>query len=149
VVLAVASTGSAKPWEWTRTDPSLAMSRYQACAQQGLGAIGCMLSSGFHPASAAAGPARSQDQPLFSVATIQDPMPSPAPSHGPAARPPVRNLPVGASRPGSGVGPNPAGPGLGPGGPDPSPRPSAHPTAPPGGPTPIPSGPPPTPEPGP
>jgi hypothetical protein len=78
VLLAVASTGSAKPWDWTRADPAAAIGRYQFCGHEGLGAIGCMLSSGFRPAAAApAQAAVPQDQqPLVSVATVQDPAPT-------------------------------------------------------------------------
>src|SRR5262252_3324269 len=49
VLLAVASTGSAKPWDWGRADPAAAL---RVCGTQGLGAIGCMLSAGFRPAAA-------------------------------------------------------------------------------------------------
>jgi hypothetical protein len=80
VLLAVASTGSAKPWDWTRADPAAAASRYQVCGHQGLGAIGCMLSASFRPASAA--PSQSGTnralQPLVSVATVQDQVPADA-----------------------------------------------------------------------
>jgi hypothetical protein len=74
VLLAVASTGSAKPWDWTRADPAAALGRYQACGHQGLGAIGCMLGAGFRPAAAASAPAGSTRalQPLVSVATVPD-----------------------------------------------------------------------------
>jgi hypothetical protein len=74
VLLAVASTGSAKPWDWTRADPAAALGRYQACSHQGLGALGCMLSAGFRPASATTTPAGSTRalQPLVSVATVPD-----------------------------------------------------------------------------
>lgn len=78
VLLAVASTGSAKPWDWTRADPAAALGRYQYCGHQGLGAIGCMLSSGFRPAAAAPATAAVQEptQPLVSVATVQDQAPA-------------------------------------------------------------------------
>jgi hypothetical protein len=81
VLLAVASTGSAKPWDWTRTDPAAALGRYQYCGHQGLGTIGCMLSSGFRPAAAAPATAAVQQptQPLMSVATVQDQAPAQAP----------------------------------------------------------------------
>ncbi len=74
VLLAVSSTGSARPWDWTRADPAAALGRYQACGNQGLGAIGCMLGAGFRPASAApaAGSVPKTQQPLFSIATVQD-----------------------------------------------------------------------------
>jgi len=71
VVVAVSSTGSLRPWDWMQADPSAAVSRYRDCGQQGLGAIGCMLSSGFRPAAASGGSHRSS-QPLFSTATVQD-----------------------------------------------------------------------------
>src|SRR5215472_2493236 len=82
VLLAVASTGSAKPWDWTRADPAAALGRYQACGHQGLGAIGCMLGAGFRPANAALAPAGSTRalQPLVSVATVQDQAPGAAPA---------------------------------------------------------------------
>jgi hypothetical protein len=100
VLIAASSTGSLKPWDWSRADPSAAGGRYQLCGQQGLGAIGCMLSSAFRPASAvpgAAAPAGSHraQQPLYSVATVQDMPPATtsgssqataaAPSHGSAS----------------------------------------------------------------
>jgi hypothetical protein len=88
VLLAVASTGSARPWDWTRADPAAALGRYQACGHQGLGAIGCMLSAGFRPASAA--PAASGTnralQPLVSVATVADQEPAGASSSAGASR---------------------------------------------------------------
>jgi len=88
VLLAVASTGSARPWDWTRADPAAALGRYQACGHQGLGAIGCMLSAGFRPASAAPAPAGSNRalRPLVSVATVQDEAPAAASSSAPGAR---------------------------------------------------------------
>jgi hypothetical protein len=88
VLLAVASTGSAKPWDWTRADPATAASRYQVCGHQGLGAVGCMLSASFRPASAApAQPATNRAlQPLVSVATVQDQVPADASGSGSATR---------------------------------------------------------------
>jgi hypothetical protein len=70
VLLAVASTGSANPLNWMRADPAAAL---RTCGHQGLGAVGCMLSAGFHPAAASGqnGSNRSQ-QPLMSVATVAD-----------------------------------------------------------------------------
>jgi hypothetical protein len=101
VVVAVSSTGSAKPWDWTRADPSAAVSRYQICGHQGLGAVGCMLGSSFRPASAAAGTtpagARTARQPLFSVATVQDPAPGEAP--GQPAKPTTGRAPTSGTRP--------------------------------------------------
>jgi len=82
VVLAVSSTGSERPWDWARADPAAAVSRYQLCGHQGLGAIGCMLSAGFVPASAAPGRGHRSLQPLFSVATVQDQ--APASTSGPS-----------------------------------------------------------------
>src|SRR5215831_2002603 len=84
VLLAVASTGSANPWDWTRADPAAA---FRACGHQGLGAIGCMLSAGFHPAAASAqnGSNRSQ-QPLMSVATVADQVSSDGSSSAQGAR---------------------------------------------------------------
>lgn len=74
VLLAVASTGSAKPWDWTRADPAAAL---RVCGHQGLGAIGCMLSAGFHPANAAGAPATNRaGQPLMSIATMPDQEPT-------------------------------------------------------------------------
>lgn len=86
VVLAVSSTGSARPWDWTRADPAAAVSRYQLCGRQGLGAIGCMLSAGFVPASGAPA-AGHRAQPLFSVATVQDQAPAGTSGSGGRARP--------------------------------------------------------------
>src|SRR5205807_9607143 len=76
--------GSVRPWDWTRTDPSAAVTRYQVCRPQGLGAVGCMLSASFRPAAAAPAPAaaRQTTQPLFSQATVQDPAPSATPGRG-------------------------------------------------------------------
>ena len=85
VLLAVSSTGSAKPWDWTRADPAAAIGRYQFCGHQGLGAIGCMLSSGFRPATAAAPAAQDPEQPLVSVATVQDEPQAPAATQAPAS----------------------------------------------------------------
>jgi hypothetical protein len=88
VLLAVSSTGSAKPWDWTRANPSAALSRYELCGRQGLGAIGCMLSASFHPAAAAegaSGDAHQSQQPLFSVATVADQAPAETPGTRPAA----------------------------------------------------------------
>src|SRR5215471_1868618 len=82
VVLGVSSTGSVRPWDWTHADPAAALGRYQVCGQQGLGALGCMLTASVRPASAAgsaSGVPRSE-RPLVSVATVQDP-----PSQQPAA----------------------------------------------------------------
>jgi hypothetical protein len=84
VVLAVSSTGSMRPTDWTHTDLSAATSRYQLCAKQGLGAIGCMLGSGFRPAAAADSGARQSSKPLVSVATVQDEGPG---TSGPAWTP--------------------------------------------------------------
>ena len=88
VLLAVSSTGSARPWDWTRADPTAALGRYQACGHQGPGAIGCMLSASFRPASAAPGSGsipRAQ-QPLYSIATVQDQAPAQASGSTPASR---------------------------------------------------------------
>jgi hypothetical protein len=91
VVGAVSATGSVRPWDWTRADPSAAVARYELCRPQGPGAIGCMLSASFRPASAAPAThsANKTLQPLFSQATVQDPAPSAAPasnaSRGPAS----------------------------------------------------------------
>jgi hypothetical protein len=93
VVLAVSSTGSVRPWDWARADPAAAVSRYQLCGQQGLGAIGCMLSGSFRPASTAGpgpGGAHGPAQPLFSVATVQDQVASNASGSGRPARAPAR-----------------------------------------------------------
>jgi hypothetical protein len=71
VLLAVASTGSARPGDWGRADPAAAV---RLCGPQGLGAIRCMLSGAFRPASAASTPAGAHRalQPLMSVATVPD-----------------------------------------------------------------------------
>lgn len=91
VVVATSSTGSLQPWDWTRVSLSGAASRYQACDHQtgGPGAIWCMLSSGFRPASAAGPHANAyRSQPVFSLATIQDSAPaSQAPTARPGSRP--------------------------------------------------------------
>jgi hypothetical protein len=103
VLLAVASTGSARPWDWTRADPAAALGRYQACGHQGLGAIGCMLGAGFRPANAASAPAGSNRalQPLVSVATVQD-QPADASSSTAAAR--TGSGSTGHARTGTGAG---------------------------------------------
>lgn len=89
VVLAVSSTGSVRPWDWTRMDPSAAIIRYRLCAQQGPGAIGCMLGAGFRQASAApASREHTVQQPLFSVVTVHDPAPSETPGPVHATRAP-------------------------------------------------------------
>jgi hypothetical protein len=70
VLLAVASTGSARPSDWTRVDPAAAV---RLCAHQGLGAVGCMLSGAFRPASASHGSGANRAlQPMMSVATVPD-----------------------------------------------------------------------------
>jgi hypothetical protein len=104
VLLAVASTGSAKPWDWTRADPSAALGRYQACGHRGPGAIGCMLAAGFRPASAAPPPAGSTRtlQPLVSVATVQDQATAAASGSAAAARPAAGSTSHVRSTPGSG-----------------------------------------------
>jgi hypothetical protein len=103
VLLAVSATGSARPWDWTRADPSAAVSRYQVCGQQGLGAIGCMLSASFRPASAApatgtAGGAHQPRQPLFSVATVQDAAPAQAGGASQRTAPPSAPVATAGSR---------------------------------------------------
>jgi hypothetical protein len=104
VLLAVASTGSAKPWDWTRADPAAALGRYQACGHQGLGAIGCMLGAGFRPANAASAPAGTNRalQPLVSVATVQDQVPASASSSSATAR--TGSSSTGHARTGTGTG---------------------------------------------
>ena len=87
VLLAVASTGSAKPWDWTRADPAAAAGRYASCGHEGMGAIGCMLSAGFRPAAATGAASHGPVQPLMSVATVQDPPPAPAAGSAQAAGP--------------------------------------------------------------
>lgn len=72
VIMAVAATGSMLPWDWTRADPSAAASRFQQCGDQGLGAVGCMLSTGFRPAAAVGSAGHGARHPLMSVATVQD-----------------------------------------------------------------------------
>jgi len=70
VLLAVASTGSASPRDWTRADPAAAL---RLCAHQGLGTFGCMLSGAFRPASAShSSGANRALQPMMSVATVPD-----------------------------------------------------------------------------
>jgi hypothetical protein len=99
VVLAVSSTGSARPWDWTRADPAAAVSRYQVCGNQGAGTIGCMLSASFRPASAAPAPAGAHRalQPLVSVATVQDQVPADASGSGQATRVTPGSKPGGGS----------------------------------------------------
>lgn len=90
VVLAVSSTGSVRPWDWTRADPAGALSRYQVCGERGLGAVGCMLSAGARPAAAAEPVAsRGSAQPLISVATVPDQAPA-----GSTARPASGSAPA-------------------------------------------------------
>lgn len=76
VVVATSSTGSLNPSDWRQANLSGASSRFQFCGKQGVGAIGCMLSTGFAPASAASGSIRSaKAQPLIVTATMQDMQP--------------------------------------------------------------------------
>jgi len=84
VLLAVASTGSARPWDWVRADPAAAV---RLCGHQGLGAVGCMLSGAFRPAMAAPAPAPAHpaQQPLVSVATVADQVPADAATTTPRA----------------------------------------------------------------
>ena len=121
VLLAVASTGSARPWDWTRADPAAALGRYQACGHQGLGAIGCMLSAGFRPADAAPAPAGGTRvlQPLVSVATVQD--------QAPASTPAARTASGSATHAGAGSSSGSAAGAHLPAGPRPSPSASAIP----------------------
>jgi len=96
VLLAVGSTGSARPSDWVRADPAAAV---RLCGHQGLGAIGCMLGGAFRPAMAA--PARAgthaAQQPLVSVATVADQMPAGASSTAPGSRPAASAKPAGRS----------------------------------------------------
>jgi hypothetical protein len=94
VLLAVSSTGSAKPWDWTRADPAGAVGRYVSCGYEGLGAIGCMLSAGFRPAAATGAASHRAGQPLVSVATVQDPAPAQAAGSAQAARPAAHGSPA-------------------------------------------------------
>jgi hypothetical protein len=104
VVVAVSSTGSARPWDWTRADPSAAAGRYSACGQQGLGAIGCMLTAAFRPA-AASGASHKSMRPLLSTATVQDAsQPSAQSGRTAAAKPPTAAHAAAPSAPARRVG---------------------------------------------
>jgi hypothetical protein len=105
VVLGVAATGSARPWDWTRADPAAALSRYNLCGGHGVGALGCMLSAGVRPAEAAPGPAEPPvRQPPETVVTVQD-RPAATPTARPTASarpvPAVSSRPPGSAPPGS------------------------------------------------
>lgn len=87
VVVATSSTGSLNPSDWTQANLSGASSRFQFCGKQGVGAIGCMLGSGFASASANGGSAKkAKAQPLFATATVQDPMPADSPASSAGAK---------------------------------------------------------------
>ena len=76
VVVATSSTGSLNPSDWRQANLSGASSRFQFCGKQGVGAIGCMLSTGFASASATTAPAnKAKAQPLIVTATMQDMQP--------------------------------------------------------------------------
>jgi hypothetical protein len=98
VLLAVASTGSANPLSWTRADPAAAL---RVCGHQGLGAIPCMLSASFRPASASPAGANRALQPLVSVATVPDQVPADASTSARGAR--TGSSSTGHSRSGAGT----------------------------------------------
>ena len=87
VVVATSSTGSMNPFDWRQANLAGASARFQLCDGQGLGAIGCMLSSGFSSASATTAHARSsRSQPLFAMTTVQDPAPADTPGAKPGSK---------------------------------------------------------------
>lgn len=70
VMVAIASTGSTRPWDWTRADLPGALARYQLCQKhsQGLAFAGCMLAAG----------SRSGDQPAYTSTSARGQLPLPA-----------------------------------------------------------------------
>jgi hypothetical protein len=101
-VLGVASTGSARPWDWTGATPAAAATRYQLCGGRGLSAVGCLLSAAVRPAARPATPVQPPvaHQPLESVVTVED-RPTPPPAARPSATPRPAGTPRTAGTPGT------------------------------------------------
>jgi hypothetical protein len=87
LLVAVPSTGSPLPWDWSRMDWGVAASRYQACTgRTGADVLSCMLGSGAQSASSAR-VSLDKAAPSCSVTVVQNAQSTAHLSAKPVARP--------------------------------------------------------------
>ncbi len=94
LLVAVSSTGSPLPWDWSRMDWGVAASRYQACTERtGADVLSCMLGSG-PPSTSSARVSSDKAAPSCSVTVVPNAQstahlsekPVPRPTASPAGR---------------------------------------------------------------
>lgn len=91
VARAATASRSARPQDWSRLDWTAVTGRHRLCIErEGPGALGCMLTTGARPVTAAdpTSPPAQRDAPIYSIAVIHD-SPPPAAAKRPAKRAPT------------------------------------------------------------